>query len=105
MPTCGWEAGSCLVWDLSSRVPNAAAAHLSPHCHHARTPCLPCRTPLGADTSARLAVMFDGPGTLVLDSVSLFPTQNVQRGAEGGLQNPWPFRDDLLGALKGLQPA
>ncbi|KAI7845621.1 hypothetical protein COHA_000907 [Chlorella ohadii] len=55
------------------------------------------------DTNARLAVLFDGPGTIQLDMVSLLPTENVRRGE--GLRNPWPFRADLLGALKALEPA
>lgn len=29
--------------------------------------------------------------------------ENVRRGE--GLMNPWPFRADLLGALKALEPA
>jgi alpha-N-arabinofuranosidase len=49
-------------------------------------------------------VLFDGPGTLVVDSVSLFPTANVRRGEAEGLANPWPFRQDLLDALKALSP-
>jgi alpha-N-arabinofuranosidase len=56
-----------------------------------------------ADTAARLAILFNGPGSLVVDSVSLFPADNVRRGA--GMMNPWPFRADLLGALKALKPA
>ncbi|KAL4437047.1 hypothetical protein ABPG75_004186 [Micractinium tetrahymenae] len=54
------------------------------------------------DANARLAVLFKG-GDLTLDSVSLFPTENVKKGE--GMTNPWPFRTDLLGALKALQPA
>ncbi|KAL4424426.1 hypothetical protein ABPG77_006364 [Micractinium sp. CCAP 211/92] len=54
------------------------------------------------DSNARLAVLFKG-GDLILDSVSLFPTENVKKGK--GMANPWPFRADLLGALKALQPA
>ena len=41
----------------------------------------------------------------MIDSVSLFPTDNVRKGAAEGQLNPWPFRADLLGALKALQPA
>lgn len=38
-------------------------------------PVLPAAQPLAAaDTNARLAVLFDGPGTLQLDMVSLLPT-------------------------------
>ena len=47
-------------------------------------------------------VTFTGPGTLGVDQVSLFPTENVRRGR--GYMNPWPFRQDLLNALKGLHP-
>ena len=47
-------------------------------------------------------MLFDGPGSLVIDSVSLFPTENVERGKS--FMNPWPFRQDLLDALKALQP-
>ncbi|PRW58664.1 Alpha-L-arabinofuranosidase 1 isoform B [Chlorella sorokiniana] len=60
-------------------------------------------TAAATDTNARLAILFDGPGTLQLDMVSLLPTENVRRGE--GLLNPWPFRADLLGALKALEPA
>lgn len=50
-------------------------------------------------------VMFPGPATLVLDSVSLFPLANAKKAADLGLRNPWPFRQDLLQALKDLAPA
>jgi len=56
------------------------------------------------DTDARLAVQFDGPATLLVDSVSLFPTSNVIRAQNKGMMNPWPFRLDLLQALKDLNP-
>eukprot|EP00887_Chlorella_sp_A99_P005257 scaffold1.g5257.t1 len=59
--------------------------------------------PAASDTDARLAVLFDGPGTIIIDSVSLFPTANVEKGL--GMTNPWPFRQDLLEALKALKPA
>ena len=59
--------------------------------------------PSATDTDARLAVLFDGPGTIVIDSVSLFPTENVRQGQ--GMMNPWPFRQDLLQAMKDLHPA
>ncbi|KAL4859616.1 Alpha-L-arabinofuranosidase 1 [Chlorella vulgaris] len=55
------------------------------------------------DANARLLLQFDGPGKLVVDSVSLFPSGNVAAGS--GMLNPWPFRADLLDALKALQPA
>ena len=50
-----------------------------------------------------MALLFEGPGALAVDSVSVFPSENVAKGA--GMMNPWPFRADLLGALKALQPA
>ena len=56
------------------------------------------------DANASLAVLFDGPGALVVDSVSLVPAANAERGAADGLLNPWPFRADLVGALHALQP-
>lgn len=43
--------------------------------------------------------------TVVLDVVSLFPTENVRRAANAGEVNPWPFRQDLLDALQALSPA
>jgi hypothetical protein len=46
--------------------------------------------------------MFDGPGSIVIDMVSLFPTENIKKGR--GYLNPWPFREDLLDALKDLKP-
>ncbi|GAB4817965.1 hypothetical protein N2152v2_005011 [Parachlorella kessleri] len=54
------------------------------------------------DHESRVQILFDGPGSLVIDMVSLFPTENVKRGR--GFMNPWPFREDLLGALKALKP-
>lgn len=111
--------------------------HVRPSAPHCFPPHLTLPAP---DTNARLAVVFDGPGSIQLDSVSLFPTgaqpaalvlsrlglgqrwglaicqpdahttfacarpaENVRKGA--GMLNPWPFRADLLGALKALQPA
>ena len=55
-------------------------------------------------TDARLAITFTGPGSLRMDVVSLFPAENVEKGKEAGLLTPWPFRTDLLAALKALQP-
>jgi hypothetical protein len=49
-----------------------------------------------------LQLTFDGPGTLLFDMVSLFPHENIQRGR--GYMNPWPFRQDLVDALKALRP-
>lgn len=56
------------------------------------------------DTDARLVVSFPGPATLLFDSVSLFPKENVEAAREKGMANPWPFRPDLLQALKDLKP-
>lgn len=53
------------------------------------------------DPSARLAVVFSGPGKIGFDVVSMMPAENVRRGTEG---YPWPFRADLLAMLKALQP-
>jgi hypothetical protein len=58
----------------------------------------------GTDHDARLVLSFKGPATLVVDSVSLFPAENVEKGKALGHLNPWPFRKDLLGALKDLEP-
>lgn len=52
-----------------------------------------------------MQIMFDGPATLVIDSVSLVPLENAAAGTALGHQNPWPFRADLLQALKDLRPA
>jgi hypothetical protein len=56
-----------------------------------------------ADRDARLAVLVDAP--VVLDTVSLFPAENVRRGEAMGLTTPYPFRTDLLQRLKDLAPA
>ena len=53
----------------------------------------------------RTQVFFEGPGSIVVDMVSLFPTENVKEGEARGDMNPYPFRADLLGALKDLKPA
>lgn len=39
-----------------------------------------------------------------MDSVSLFPAANAARGRAEGLLNPWPFRRELLDALRALRP-
>ncbi|KAK9803718.1 hypothetical protein WJX73_006123 [Symbiochloris irregularis] len=52
------------------------------------------------DGSAQLRISFKGPGSVLVDSVSLFPGENIVEG----LINPWPFRPDLVEALKGLEP-
>ena len=49
-----------------------------------------------------MQVLLGGPGTIVLDYISLLPSANVARGE--GHPNPWPFRADLLAALKELRP-
>ena len=59
----------------------------------------------GTDADARLVVTFPAPATLVVDSVSLFPSANADKGAALGHVNPWPFRPDLLAMLKALRPA
>lgn len=56
------------------------------------------------EADARLVVSFEGPTTLILDSLSLFPSDNVKKARSEGHLNPWPFRPDLLQALKDLQP-
>ena len=56
-------------------------------------------------TPASSQVFFEGPGSIVVDMVSLFPTENVKEGVARGNMNPYPFRADLLGALKDLKPA
>lgn len=73
------------VMGLASKLP-----HTSSQSHDALCPC---------------QMSFEGPGSVVLDVVSLFPTENVKEAAERGEVNPWPFRADLLGALKALKPA
>ncbi|KAL4528572.1 hypothetical protein Ndes2526B_g07307 [Nannochloris sp. 'desiccata'] len=56
------------------------------------------------DTDARLVLSFNGPATLIIDSLSLLPVENVEKGKALGHINPWPFREDLLQALKALRP-
>lgn len=58
--------------------------------------------PSETDHQAQVAVLFRGPGTLAIDMVSMFPTENVRKGS--GHLNPWPFRQDLLEALRDLRP-
>ena len=55
--------------------------------------------------NARLVISFQGPATLIIDFVSLLPLENIQEGERRGHINPWPFRQDLLEALKALKPA
>jgi len=56
------------------------------------------------DIDARLVLSFNGPATLIIDSLSLFPLENIQKGKALGHINPWPFREDLLQAIKALRP-
>ena len=58
----------------------------------------------GTDTDARLVLSFKGPATLIIDFVSLFPLENVEKAWAAGHMNPYPFRKDLLQALKDLTP-
>ena len=62
-------------------------------------------TTSAAATDARLVITFAGPATLMFDSFSLFPLENVEKGRAVGHINPWPFQQDLLKALKALKPA
>ena len=58
-------------------------------------------------TDASLALTFEARGTnssITLDSVSFFPSENIEKARELGHINPWPFRKDLLEALKALHP-
>jgi len=57
------------------------------------------------DTNGRLVLSFEEQGTVVIDFVSMFPSEHVQKGKDLGLINPWPFRQDLLDSLKDLDPA
>lgn len=57
------------------------------------------------DTNGRLMLSFKEQGTIVIDFVSMFPSEHVQKGKDLGLINPWPFRQDLLDSLKDLNPA
>lgn len=52
------------------------------------------------DDKAQLRLSFKGPGTLLVDVVSLFPADHIVEG----LVNPYPFRKDLLQMLKDLKP-
>ncbi len=54
----------------------------------------------GTDFKGELAVTLAQPGSVILDSLSLFPAKNLR----SGWQNPYPFRTDLLDLLKGLKP-
>lgn len=58
----------------------------------------------GSTSDAQLAILVEGLGSVAVDAVSLFPTENVRWGKARGHLNPWPFRQDLLGALVDLKP-
>ena len=51
---------------------------------------------------AQLAIEVQGRAGVALEFVSLLPAANVQ--AQGNLQNPFPFRADLLQMLRDLKP-
>ena len=53
-----------------------------------------------SDLAAQLRISFPGPAELLVDVVSLFPLENVAKGA----LNPYPFRPDLLQYVKDLNP-
>lgn len=57
-----------------------------------------------SDSDSRLVLSFKGPATLIIDSLSLFPLENVVKAQDAGQINPWPFREDLLQALKNFKP-
>ncbi len=52
------------------------------------------------DFHAEVAVQLLHPGSVLVDSLSLFPGGNLRPG----WQNPYPFRADLLQLLKDLKP-
>lgn len=93
----GRLSGPCLQGRTFEDAKQPACPLPTQLCSQLVAPALFPPTPLGQ-------VLFDGPGTLVVDSVSLFPAAAVEKGAALGLLNPWPFRADLLSALKVLQP-
>ena len=51
---------------------------------------------------AQLAIEAQGGAEVALEFVSLLPVANVQ--AQGNMQNPFPFRADLLQMLRDLKP-
>ena len=55
-----------------------------------------------ATGDAQLAIESQGGADVALEFVSLLPAANVQ--AQGKLQNPFPFRADLLQMLRDLKP-
>jgi hypothetical protein len=52
------------------------------------------------DFQAEIAVQLLQPGSILMDSLSLFPSGNLRPG----WQNPYPFRQDLLQHLQDLRP-
>lgn len=96
MPLLDCSTAHFPLLPLTNRMRTHLPFHLSTHSPASLPP---------ADSNARLAILFDDPGTLVIDFLSLFPSDNVRKGAAQGRLNPWPFRSDLLGALNALQLA
>ena len=73
------------------------------HCSTRTRLCRRYEANLTADSSdlgAQLRISFPGPAELLVDVVSLFPLENVAKGA----LNPYPFRPDLLQYVKDLNP-
>ena len=52
------------------------------------------------DFEAEVALLLPQPGSILVDSLSLFPGGNIR----AGWQNPYPFRQDLLQLLTALNP-
>ena len=52
------------------------------------------------DFKGQVAILLQSPGSVLVDSLSLFPGGNMREG----WQNPHPFREDLLQLLKDLEP-
>ena len=52
------------------------------------------------DPAGRLSISFPGPGTLLVDVVSLLPEDNALKGGA----EPWPFREDLVQRMRDLKP-
>lgn len=70
--------------------------------HRGSLPTRPAST-LHPSKPPAMPLLTQPPTPCVAPQVSLFPTENVEKGK--GLMNPWPFRQDLLDALKALKPA
>ena len=56
-------------------------------------------TSLETDYNAELSLQLEEPGTVVIDSLSLFPMSNFRYG-----RDPYPFRKDLVDTLKSMGP-